>query len=132
MQPLQARIDLGAMAMKGCCAFTKAWMKPHHQSVLCPIQDTRCRGLTSLQRMKISRVKQTIKHFEKSTKMKKYYQKIVDESSWEESTQMEKWRKIRKKDINQLLMYLWNLASSYQIGFSLIILPTLGHVTVSI
>ena len=45
--PFRARVDLGAMAMKGCSAFPKAPtpLKPHHQIVLCHIQDTRWRGL---------------------------------------------------------------------------------------
>ena len=35
MLPLQARVDLGAMAMKGCSAFPKApaLLKPHHQII---------------------------------------------------------------------------------------------------
>ena len=35
MLPLRARDDLGAMAMKGDCAFPKApaLLKPHHQIV---------------------------------------------------------------------------------------------------
>ena len=35
MLPLQARVDLGAMAMKGCAAFSKApaSLEPHYQIV---------------------------------------------------------------------------------------------------
>ena len=41
--PLRARVDLGAMAMKGYSKFPKApaLLEPHHQIVLCHIQDTR-------------------------------------------------------------------------------------------
>ena len=41
--PLRARVDLGAMAMKGCSVFPKAsaLLGPRHQSVWCHIQDTR-------------------------------------------------------------------------------------------
>ena len=40
--PLRARVDLGAMAMKGYSAFPKApaLLEPHHQIVQCHIQDT--------------------------------------------------------------------------------------------
>ena len=50
--PLRARVDLGVMAMKGYSAFPKApvLLEPHHQIVLCHIQDTRWRDLTPLQR----------------------------------------------------------------------------------
>ena len=49
---ISCRVDLRAMAMKGCSAFPKspASQEPHHQIVLCHIQDTRygvlplCRG----------------------------------------------------------------------------------------
>ena len=43
MLPLRARVDLGAMAMKGYSAFPKApaLLEPHHQIVYCHIQDTR-------------------------------------------------------------------------------------------
>ena len=41
MLPLRARVDLGAMAMKGFSAFPKPpGLEPHHQIVLCHIQDT--------------------------------------------------------------------------------------------
>ena len=42
MLPLQARVDLGAMAIKGYSSFTKApaLLEPHHQIVWCHIQDT--------------------------------------------------------------------------------------------
>ena len=42
MLPLRARVDLAAMAMKGCSAFPKApaLLEPHHQIVWCQIQDT--------------------------------------------------------------------------------------------
>ena len=38
----RARVDLGAMAMKGCSVFPKApaLLEPHHQIVKCLIQDT--------------------------------------------------------------------------------------------
>ena len=41
MLPLRARVDLSAMAMKEYFAFPKALglLKPHHQIVLCHIQD---------------------------------------------------------------------------------------------
>ena len=44
--PLWARVDLGAMVMKGYSAFPKApaLLEPHHQIVKCHIQDTRWRG----------------------------------------------------------------------------------------
>ena len=40
--PFRAKVDLGAMAMKGLSAFPKApaSLEPHHQIVLCHIQDT--------------------------------------------------------------------------------------------
>ena len=46
MLPLHARVDLGAMAMKGYSAFPKApaLLEPHHQIVSCHIQDTRWGG----------------------------------------------------------------------------------------
>ena len=42
--PLRARVDLEVMAMNVYAAFSKApaLLKPHHQIVLCHIQDTRC------------------------------------------------------------------------------------------
>ena len=47
MLPRRARVDLGAMAMKGCSVFPKAptLLKPHHQAVILI-----GRGLTPLQR----------------------------------------------------------------------------------
>ena len=41
MLPFRVRVDLGATAMKGCSAFPKApaSLEPHHQIVLCHIQD---------------------------------------------------------------------------------------------
>ena len=53
MLPRRARMDLGAMAMKGYSVFPKApaLLEPHHQIAYCHIQDTRCgEGLTPLQR----------------------------------------------------------------------------------
>ena len=52
MLPLQARADLRTMAMKGYSAFPKApaLLEPHHQIVLCHIQDTCWGGLSPLQR----------------------------------------------------------------------------------
>ena len=46
MLPLWARVDLGAMAMKGYSTFPKApaLLEPHHQIVLCHIQNTRWGG----------------------------------------------------------------------------------------
>ena len=46
MPLLHARVELGAMAMKGYSAFPKApaLLEPHHQIVLCHIQDTCCGG----------------------------------------------------------------------------------------
>ena len=46
MLPLRARVDQGAMAMKGYSAFPKApaLLEPHHQIVLCPNQDTHWGG----------------------------------------------------------------------------------------
>ena len=43
MLPFRARVDLGAMAMKGYSAFPKApaSLEPYHQIVYCHIQDTR-------------------------------------------------------------------------------------------
>ena len=54
--PHRARVDLGAMAMKGCSVFPKAsaLLGPHHQTVKCRIQDTcwevlpLCRGAVSV------------------------------------------------------------------------------------
>ena len=42
MLPLRARVDLGAMAMKGYFAFPKAspLLEPHQQIVKCYIRDT--------------------------------------------------------------------------------------------
>ena len=50
MLPLQARVDLGAMAMKRYSAFPKApaLLEPHHQIVKCHIQDTCWRGVLPL------------------------------------------------------------------------------------
>ena len=52
--PFRARVDLGAMAMKGCFTFPKApaSLEPHHQVVQCHILDFhwRGKGLTSQQR----------------------------------------------------------------------------------
>ena len=44
--PHRARVDLGAMAVKGCSAFPKApvVLEPHHQIVECHIQDTHWGG----------------------------------------------------------------------------------------
>ena len=41
--PFRARVDLGAMAMKGYSAFPKApaSLELHHQIIYCHIQDTR-------------------------------------------------------------------------------------------
>ena len=38
--PLRARVDIGAMAVKGCPAFPKApvSLEPHHQIVWCHIE----------------------------------------------------------------------------------------------
>ena len=46
MLPLWARVDLGAMAMKGYSALPKApaILEPYHQIVYCHIQDTHCGG----------------------------------------------------------------------------------------
>ena len=46
MLPFQARVNLGAMSMKGCSAFPKApgSLEPHQQIVQCHIQDTHCGG----------------------------------------------------------------------------------------
>ena len=48
---LQARVDLGTMAIKGYSAFLKApaLLEPHHQISYCHIQDT-CGSFTLLQR----------------------------------------------------------------------------------
>ena len=50
--PLQARVDLGVIALKGYSAFPKApvLLEPHHQIVYCHIQDTRWGSLTPLLR----------------------------------------------------------------------------------
>ena len=52
MLPLRACVDQEALKMKGYSAFPKALslQEPHHQIVLCRIQDAHCRGLTPLQR----------------------------------------------------------------------------------
>ena len=44
--PLRVIVDLGALAVKGYFAFSKApaIQKPHHQIALCHTQDTRWRG----------------------------------------------------------------------------------------
>ena len=49
--PRRARVDLAAMAMKGCSIFPKApaLLEPHHQIVSCHIQDTRWWGQCILQ-----------------------------------------------------------------------------------
>ena len=46
MLQLQARVDLGAMAMKGYSAFPKAptLLEPHHQMKFCDISRTLVRG----------------------------------------------------------------------------------------
>ena len=46
VRPCWARVDLGAMAIKGCSAFPKApaLLKPYYQIVQCHIQNTRCGG----------------------------------------------------------------------------------------
>ena len=54
--PFRAKVDLGAMAVKGGSTFPKALesLEPHHQIVQCHIQDTRwwvlplCRGAVSV------------------------------------------------------------------------------------
>ena len=50
--PLRARVDWGAIAVKGCPAFPKApvLMEPHHQIVSCHISGHSLGSLTSLQR----------------------------------------------------------------------------------
>ena len=52
MLPLQARVDLEAMLMKGCFTFPKApaLLEPHHQTSdwLLSYQDTRWRGVLPL------------------------------------------------------------------------------------
>ena len=52
MLPLRARVDLGAMAMKGYSAFPQGpgLLKPSHQIVYCHIWDNRYRSRTLLQR----------------------------------------------------------------------------------
>ena len=54
MLPLWAKVDPGAMALKGYSAFPKApaFLEPQHQIVSCHVQDTRSEGgdLISLQR----------------------------------------------------------------------------------
>ena len=42
--PLRGKVDLGVMAMKGYSAFPKApvFVEPHHQIILCCIQDMHC------------------------------------------------------------------------------------------
>ena len=49
---LQARVSLGIMAIKGYPTLSKtpALLEPHHQIVLCHIQDTHWGSLTPLQR----------------------------------------------------------------------------------
>ena len=51
MVPLQARVDMGAMAMKRYSAFPKTpeLLESHHH-IVCYIWDTCCKGLTPLQR----------------------------------------------------------------------------------
>ena len=50
MLSFRARVDLGAIAVKGCSAFPKApaSLELHHQIVQCHIQDTHGGGLTPL------------------------------------------------------------------------------------
>ena len=50
MLPFQARVDLRAMAMKGCSAFPKvpALLGPHHQIIKCHIQNSHGGGVLSL------------------------------------------------------------------------------------
>ena len=45
MLPRRARVDLGAMAIKGYSAFPKApaLLEPHHLIAQCHNQETRCR-----------------------------------------------------------------------------------------
>ena len=52
MLPLRAKVDLGVMAMKWFSAFPKApaLLEPHHQIVLCHIQEIHWGYLTPLQR----------------------------------------------------------------------------------
>ena len=52
MLQFQARVDQGAMAMKGFSAFPKApaLLEPHHQIVYCHIQDTHWWGVLALYR----------------------------------------------------------------------------------
>ena len=52
MLPLRARVDLGAMSIKGYSAFPKApaLLKPHYQIVFCHIQHIHWGSLTSLQK----------------------------------------------------------------------------------
>ena len=51
VQPLQVRLGVGVMVMKGFSAFPKAQrLEPHHQIAQCHIQDTLLWSLTPLQR----------------------------------------------------------------------------------
>ncbi len=56
MLPLRARVDLGAMAMKGHSEFPKApaLLELHHQIVYCHIQDTPGGGVLPLCRCAVS------------------------------------------------------------------------------
>ncbi len=53
--PFRARVDPGAMAMKGCSAFPKATasLEPHHQIIQCHIQDTCWGGVLLLCRVAV-------------------------------------------------------------------------------
>ena len=55
MLPLQARVDLGAMVMKGYSAFLKApaSLELHHQIVLYHIQDTRGGSYPSVEKQPV-------------------------------------------------------------------------------
>ena len=54
--PSGARVDQEAMAMKGCSVFPKApaLLGPHHQTVLCHIQDIHWVGVLPLCRGAVS------------------------------------------------------------------------------
>ena len=54
--PCQARVDLGVMAMKRCTVFPKApaLLGPHHQTVLCHIQDTHYFGFMVYEKLLVS------------------------------------------------------------------------------
>ena len=119
MLPLRARVDQGAMAMKGYFAFPKALtlLEPHNQVAKCHIRGTHWVGvgLTPLQRCNLCIVKpqlirvwnlirrcESIKKFEKPC----FKQGLLGETILRNNSGGQKWFTF-KKHLQQHIYYLW-------------------------